>query len=63
MGKNHAENKHGAEDQRLALVTSFRHVGERYRNRSQSNGIEAERKPGKESDACGCEARMFYSRP
>src|SRR5262249_46210420 len=61
--EHHAENKHEAEQQRFALVTSFGHVGERYRDRSQSNGIEAEDEAGKESDAGGCEARVLYRRP
>src|SRR5262249_31749881 len=62
VSEHHAENKHRAEEQRFALITSFGHVGERYRDRSQSHRIEAERKAGKESDARRCEARMFYRR-
>src|SRR5262249_30146962 len=63
VSEHHAEKKHEAEQQRFTLVTSFGHVGERYRDRSQSNRIEAERKAGNESDARGGEARMFYRRP
>src|SRR5262245_40803915 len=62
VSEHHAENKHRAEEQRFALITSFGHVGQRYWDRSQSHRIEAERKAGKESDARRCEARMFYRR-
>ena len=63
MGEHHAENKHRAEEQRFALITTFGHVGERYRDGRHSNRIEAERKAGKESDARSGEAHVLYRRP
>src|SRR5262249_5272468 len=63
VSEHHAENKHEAEQQRFALITSFGHVGERYRDRRQSHRIEAEGKAGKESDTRGCGACMLYRRP
>jgi hypothetical protein len=59
MGQDHAGDKHRAEKQRLALVAPSGDIGERNRDRSEGNRIEAEDKPGQKSDARGGEASMF----
>ena len=59
MGEDHAKYEHCSEEQRLALVPSFGHIGEGDRNGSESNWIEAERKAGEKSNACRGKPRVF----
>src|SRR5258708_13674368 len=60
MGKDHAENKHGAEKQGLALVAPSRYICERHRDGGQRHRIETEHQARKECHASGGEARLLH---
>ena len=50
MREDHAEQEHRAVLQSLPRLPRPRDVRQRYRQRSQSDRVEAKRQPGKESD-------------